>query len=64
MHHTFDIGLEDVEFNMMMTSYMDFLTCLESSSMPYWLHSPLHSSLLGYVVVAHDANVHLSLYET
>ena len=56
------MDLDDVEFNLSTTRWMDFLTCDDSTSMPSHLHSPLGSSLLGRVpVTSHGARVDVEM---
>ena len=60
-HQFSDVGLEDVDFSMTTTGYLDLLTHDDTPSMPSHLVSPLHSSLERRV---HVADAEMSLDET
>ena len=52
-----DVGLDDVDFNLSMIGWMNFLTRDYSTSMPSHLVSPLGLSLLGCFPATSHASV-------
>ena len=51
------MGLDDVDFILSTTRWMDLLTHGDSTSMPSHLFSPLGSSLLGCVSVTSHVSI-------
>ena len=52
-----DMGLDDVDFILSTTGWMDLLTCDDSTSMPSHLVNPLGSSLLRHVPNTNHASI-------
>ena len=59
-----NISLDDVNFSMMITNYLDFLIHVDSTSMPSHVVNPLGLSLLGCVPTTDVIDVELGMDQT